>query len=213
MLFGYARVSTHDQDNALQVAALRAAGVHRVFEEKASGVSKRSALEALLYSIRAGDVVVVYKVDRFARSLADLLRVLARIEAAGASFRSLTEPIDTGSPVGRLMLQLLGSFAEFERSVIRERTEAGKRSAMARGVRFGRPRKIDVEALPSMRAQGLNARQIAEHFHCDTSTVTIWLLKLGLSPRGGSPARGKLARYKLNSSSGAARLALEKEVA
>ena len=113
MLFGYARVSTHDQDTALQVAALRSAKVDRVFEEKASGVMKRAALEALLYSVRAGDVIVVYKVDRFARSLADLLRILARIEAAGAAFRSLTEPIDTSTPVGRLMLQLLGSFAEF----------------------------------------------------------------------------------------------------
>lgn len=196
MLFGYARVSSHDQDTALQVAALRSAKVDRVFEEKASGVMKRAALEALLYSVRAGDVIVVYKVDRFARSLADLLRILARIEAAGAAFRSLTEPIDTSTPVGRLMLQLLGSFAEFERSVIYERTQAGRRSAMARGVRFGRPRKIDVEALPGLRAQGLNARQIAEHFNCDTSSVTIWLLKLGLSPRGGSPTRGKLNRYK-----------------
>lgn len=199
MLFGYARVSSHDQDTALQVAALRSANVDRVFEEKASGVMKRAALEALLYSVRAGEVIVVYKVDRFARSLADLLRILARIEAAGATFRSLTEAIDSSTPVGRLMLQLLGSFAEFERSVIYERTQAGRRSAMARGVRFGRPRKIEIEALPALRAQGLNARQIAERFNCDTSTVTIWLLKLGLSPRGGSPTRKKLARYKLSS--------------
>jgi DNA invertase Pin-like site-specific DNA recombinase len=195
MEFGYARVSGHDQDTSLQVATLRKAGVARIFEEKASGVKKRPALEALLYSIRSGDVIVVYKLDRFARSLADLLRILARIEAAGASFRSLTEAIDTSTPVGRLMLQLLGSFAEFERSVIWERTQAGRKSAVARGVRFGRPRKIDVEALPALTAQGLNARQIAELFDCDTSSVTTWLLKLGINPRGGVPRGRKLSRY------------------
>lgn len=197
MLVGYARVSTVVQDTALQVSALSAAGVDRLFQEKASGVLKRPALERMLYTLRAGDVVVVYKVDRLARSLSDLLRILARIEQAGAVFKSLTEPIDTGSAVGRLMLQLLGSFAEFERSVINERTEAGKRAAMARGVRFGRPRKIDVSALPGLRAQGLNARQIAELFDVDTSSVTTWLLKLGLNPRGSTTAR-KLARYRVH---------------
>ena len=197
MLFGYARVSTHDQDTSTQVAALEAAGVARIYEEKASGVLRRGMLEALLYSIRAGDVIVVYKVDRFARSLSDLLRILARIEAAGATFRSLTEPIDTASPVGRLMLQLLGSFAEFERSVIWERTQAGRLAALGRGVRFGRPRKIDVAALPGLRAQGLNARQIAELFDVDTSSVTTWLLKLGLNPRGVTTAR-KLVRYRVH---------------
>ncbi|MCH8180597.1 MAG: recombinase family protein [Proteobacteria bacterium] len=194
MLVGYARVSTHDQDTATQVDALRVAGVHRVFEEQASGVHKRPTLEALLYSVRRGDVVVVYKVDRFARSLADLLRILARIEALGASFRSLTEPIDTGTPVGRLMVQLLGSFAEFERSVIWERCSAGRQLAASRGVRFGRPRKIPVELLPMHRAQGLNARQIAEIYGVDTSSVTTWLCRLGLNPRGTSTAK-KLSRY------------------
>lgn len=194
MLFGYARVSTHDQDTGLQVAALRDAGVSLIFEEKASGVSKRSSLEALLYSVRAGDVIVVYKVDRFARSLADLLRILARIQALGASFRSLTEPIDTVTPVGRLMIQLLGSFAEFERSVIWERCHSGRERARANGVRFGRPRKIPVDELPGHRAAGLNARQIAEIYGVDTSSVTTWLLKLGINPRGPSRAV-KLRRY------------------
>jgi DNA invertase Pin-like site-specific DNA recombinase len=96
-----------------------------------------------------------------------------------------------------MMLQLLGCFAEFERSVILERTSAGIVSAKAKGVRFGRPRKIDVDALPGMRAQGLNARQIAEYFDCDTSSVTTWLLKLGINPRGGVSAALKLPRYRL----------------
>lgn len=183
MLFGYARVSTVDQDTALQVAALDAAGVGRLFQEKASGVLHRPALERLLYTLRAGDVVVVYKVDRLARSLSDLLRILARIEQAGAVFKSLTEPIDTGSAVGRLMLQLLGSFAEFERSVIRERCMAGRRAAVGRGVRFGRPRKVDVSALAGLVADGLTAGQIAERFSCDRSSVAHWLGQLGLNPR------------------------------
>jgi DNA invertase Pin-like site-specific DNA recombinase len=198
MLIGYARVSTHDQDTSTQVAMLRVAGVERLFDEQASGVRHRPALERLLYSLRRGDVVVVYKVDRFARSLADLLRVLARIEALGASFRSLTEPIDTSTPAGRLMLQLLGSFAEFERAVIWERTFVGRQAAAARGVRFGRPRKVDVAEVARLRKEGLNARQIAEHFGVDTSTVSLWLIKLGINPRGARAGRSrKYARYVL----------------
>lgn len=185
MLFGYARVSTVDQDTALQVAAFAAAGVDRIFEEKLSGVVRRPGLERVLYSLRAGDVLVVYKVDRLARSLSDLLRILERVELAGASFKSLTEPIDTGTPLGRLMLQLLGSFAEFERSVIRERCMAGRRAAEVRGVRFGRPRKVDVSALPALVDEGLNAGQIAARFGCDRSSVAHWLASLGLNPGRG----------------------------
>lgn len=197
MLFGYARVSTYDQDTAMQVAALNAAGVGRIYREKASGVRKRPVLEALLYSLRRGDVVVVYKIDRFARSLADLLRIIQRLDALGASFRSLTEPIDTSTSIGRLMLQLLGSFAEFERSVIWERTLAGRKAALSRGVRFGRPRKIDVDALPGLTAQGFNARQIAEMMSVDRSSVTTWLAKLGINPKGTASAK-KLVRYRLH---------------
>jgi DNA invertase Pin-like site-specific DNA recombinase len=196
VLIGYARVSTHDQDTATQVDALSRAGVSRIFEEQASGVKHRPTLEALLYSLRAGDTVVVYKIDRFARSLSDLLRILARIDQLGASFKSLTEPIDTTTPLGRLMLQLLGSFAEFERSVIYERCTAGRELARSRGVRFGRPRLTPVHALPGHIADGLNASQIARLYGLDTSTVSVWLQKLGLAPRG--PGRStKLLRYKL----------------
>jgi DNA invertase Pin-like site-specific DNA recombinase len=198
VLIGYARVSTHDQDTTIQVTALASAGVVRVFQEHASGVKPRLELERLLYSIRRGDVVVVFKVDRFARSLSDLLRILQRIDAAGASFRSLTEPIDTSSPVGRLMVQLLGSFAEFERAVIWERTSAGRLAALDRGVRFGRPRKVDPLRIAELRGEGLNARQIAECFGVDTSTVGTWLIKLGLNSRGDRAGRSaKYSRYRL----------------
>lgn len=194
MLIGYARVSTYDQDTSIQRAELARVGVVRLFHEKASGVAKRIELERLLYSLRAGDTVVVYKLDRLARSLVGLLRVIERITSAGASVRSLTEPVDTSSPAGRLMVQLLGSFAEFERAVIWERTQAGLQAARVRGVRFGRPRKIPVEALPGHVSRGLNARQIAELYGVDTSSVSLWLCRLGINPRGYSRSK-KLHRY------------------
>lgn len=171
MFFGYARVSTDDQETALQRDALHRAGVHRVFEEKRSGAAARPRLEALLYCLRPGDVVIVYKVDRLARSLVDLLRILARIEQAGASFRSLTEPLDTGSPVGRMLLQLLGCFAEFERAVIRERCQAGREAARRRGVRFGRPAKFSRAQLLELVDSGESQSAIARRFGVHPSSV------------------------------------------
>ncbi len=135
-------MSSTEQETTLQRDALRRAKVRRIVEEKRSSLQARPALEALLDVLAPGDIVVVYKVDRFARSLADLLRILDRIEAAGASFRSLTEPIDTASPAGRMMMHLLGAFAEFERSMIRERSMAGQLAAVERGARLGRPRAL-----------------------------------------------------------------------
>ena len=145
MLVGYARVSTTDQETDLQRDALNAAGVTRIFQEKRSSLCRRPVLECLLYTLRAGDVLVVYKIDRLARSLPDLLRILERLKTQGASFRSLTEPIDTTSPVGLLILQMLGAVAQFERSLIRERAMAGQVAAYRRGVRIGRPRSLDAD--------------------------------------------------------------------
>ncbi len=130
MLLGYARVSTDDQDTAAQVAALRAAGAGRIFTERASGGRwDRPELHRLLDQIRAGDVVVVWKLDRLSRSLRDLLHLMDRLEAAGAGFRSLTEAVDTTTPAGRMMVQMVGAFAEFERAMVRERTRAGLAAA------------------------------------------------------------------------------------
>lgn len=144
MLVGYARVSTQDQDTALQCEAFRAAGVSVIYEEKASGAKfNRPVLWQCLGKLGSGDQFVIYKLDRVARSLADLLRILDKIEKSGATIRSLTEPIDTGTPAGRLMLQILGAMAEFERSLIRERSIAGQREAMARGVHCGRKPSVD----------------------------------------------------------------------
>lgn len=171
MVVGYARVSSVDQDTSLQIAAFRRAGITRVYQEKRSGVGSRPELVRVFYMLRRGDVLTVYKVDRLARSLSDLLAILSRLEALSVGFRSLTEPIDTSSPVGRMMLQILGAFAEFERSMIRERCAAGRASALARGVRIGRPPKIDDAALIRLVGEGLSSRQIALQFSCDSSSV------------------------------------------
>lgn len=176
MHVGYARVSSDDQDTALQRDALNRAGVQTVVEEKRSGVGARPALEGLLDDLKPGQVVTVYKVDRLARSLVDLLRILNRIECAGATFRSLTEPIETGTALGRLMLQLLGSFAEFERSMIRERCAAGQRAAMARGVKWGRPRRLDWGEVFRLSQAGHSVRDLAVRFGVHHTSIR-WVLR------------------------------------
>jgi DNA invertase Pin-like site-specific DNA recombinase len=145
MLLGYARVSKgDDQTNALQVRALRAAGCRRIFEEAASGGRwDRPELHRLLDQLREGDVVVVWKLDRLSRSLKDVLHIMERIAVAGAGFRSLTESVDTTTPAGRMMMQMVGAFAEFERAMIRERTSAGLAAARAEGRVGGRRPKLD----------------------------------------------------------------------
>ena len=185
MLIGYARVSTVDQDTALQRDALKRAGVERVFQEKKSAVSARPELDRALKALKPGDVLVVYKVDRLARSLSHLLSILRRIEEANAEFRSLTEPIDTTTPAGRLMLQLLGAFAEFERSLIRERSQAGVRAAVESGVVLGRPRQFDyLEAARLKRDEGLSARAVGERLGVSKRAVE-YGLSIVRSGRGG----------------------------
>src|SRR5262245_56855505 len=146
MLIGYARVSKRDeQDTVLQVRALKKAGVKRMFEESASGGRwDRPELQRMLDQLREGDIVVVWKLDRLSRSLKDLLLILDKIEKAGAGFRSLTEHVDTTGPAGRMLMQLLGAFAEFERAMIRERTRAGLDAARAEGRRGGRRPRLSV---------------------------------------------------------------------
>jgi DNA invertase Pin-like site-specific DNA recombinase len=144
-LLGYARVSRgDDQSNTLQARALRAAGCRRIFEEAASGGRwDRPELHRLLDHLRAGDTVVVWKLDRLSRSLKDVLHIMERIAEAGAGFRSITENIDTTTPAGRMMMQMVGSFAEFERAMIRERTSAGLAAARAEGRIGGRRKKLN----------------------------------------------------------------------
>lgn len=138
VLVGYARVSTEQQETRLQLDALHEAGVARVYQDKASAVACRPALEAALASMRPGDTLVVWKLDRLARSLSDLLRLIERLGHLGASFKSLTEPVDTSTPMGVFVVQVLGAVAQLERSLIIQRTTAGIHAARSRGVQWGR---------------------------------------------------------------------------
>jgi len=130
----------------MQLDALERVGVDKVFSEKVSAVGKRPELARLLSVVKEGDEVVVYKLDRLARSLKHLLEIVERLECAGCGLRSVTEAIDTRSLAGRMMLQVLGAMAEFERGLICERVTAGVRAAKARGVTLGRPRVLSREA-------------------------------------------------------------------
>jgi DNA invertase Pin-like site-specific DNA recombinase len=142
-MFGYARVSTRDQDLTGQVAELTAAGCAKVYREKVSGAKiDRAELGKVIARLESGDVLVVTRLDRLARSTRDLLNVIDAVSKRGAGFRSLKDAwADTTSAHGRLMLTVLGGLAEFERELIRARTGEGRKRAQERGVRFGRPRK------------------------------------------------------------------------
>lgn len=153
MLIGYARVSTQDQSPRLQLDALEAAGCGRTFTERASGAQRdRPELGAALDYARGGDTLVVWRLDRLARSLRQLIETVEGMEARGVGLRSLTEAIDTATPGGRLVFQIFGALAEFERQVIRERTAAGLAAARARGRRGGRPPALAAKDLAAARA-------------------------------------------------------------
>ena len=143
MLIGYARVSTGEQDTAAQSAALKAAGCEVIFSEKASGGRwDRPELHKLLRELRKGDVLLVWKLDRLSRSLRDVLTIMERVQERKAGFRSLTEAVDTTTPAGRMMMQMVGAFAEFERAMLKERTKAGLDAARKEGRIGGRPPKL-----------------------------------------------------------------------
>src|SRR3954451_5092599 len=144
MKLGYARVSTEDQRLDLQRARLKEAGCGRVFEEKISGAARqRPALERLLQELRADDILVVSRLDRLARSTAELLRIAEVIREKDAGLQSLEEPwADTTTPAGRMVLTMFAGVAEFERALIRHRTDEGRQAAKRRGVSFGRPQKL-----------------------------------------------------------------------
>lgn len=153
MLVGYARVSTQDQNPSLQTDALQAAGCERVFTEKASGAQRdRPELTAAISYMRPGDTLVVWKLDRLARSMKQLIETVEGLEDRGIGFRSLTEAIDTTTPGGKLVFHIFGSLAEFERAIIKERTRAGLDAAKARGRIGGRPAKLSPEDLKAAKA-------------------------------------------------------------
>jgi DNA invertase Pin-like site-specific DNA recombinase len=172
--YGYARVSTNGQDLSAQDAELRAAGCAKVFKEKASGAD-RPELAKAIGRLEEGDVLVVTRLDRLARSTRDLLNVIAAIADRGAGFKSLKDAwADTTTAHGRLMLTVLGGLAEFERELIRARTGEGRKRAKDRGVKFGRPRKMTPhqrqEAIQRLIA-GETQADVARTYNVDAATI------------------------------------------
>jgi DNA invertase Pin-like site-specific DNA recombinase len=187
MLIGYARVSTQDQDTQAQIAALQAAGCERIFKEKASGGRwERPELHRLLDQLDEGDLVVVWKLDRLSRSLKDVLALMEQIEASGAGFRSLTEAIDTTSPGGRMMMQIVGAFAEFERAMLKERTLNGLSAARAQGRIGGRRPKLKLaqqqEIVRLVNSGQKSAADAARLFEVHPATVTRILQRAQTAP-------------------------------
>jgi DNA invertase Pin-like site-specific DNA recombinase len=175
--FGYARVSTRDQDLASQVAALQAAGCGNIFKEKASGTrTDRPELAKAIRRLEVGDVLIVTRLDRLARSTRDLLNILDAVAKAGASFKSLADTwADTTTAHGKLLLTVLGGLAEFERELIRARTDDGRKRAKARGVKFGRPVKLTThqrqEALQRL-ADGAVQADLARSYGVSEATIS-----------------------------------------
>jgi len=155
MKYGYARVSTDDQTTALQRAALTKAGCKTIFKDEglSGATTKRPALVRCLKKLEHGDTLMVWKLDRLGRSLRDLITMLDDLKHRGVKFRSLTEAIDTETPTGRAMWQMIGVLAELERSLISERTRAGVKDAKSRGVRFGRKPKLTAHQIDHARKQ------------------------------------------------------------
>lgn len=152
MVFGYARVSTQDQNLSLQIAALKKYGCDTIFSEKKSGVKQRPELERMIDIIRTGDIVVIWKIDRLARSLSELIAVSELLKTKGVDLVSIDGNVDTTTAVGRMFFQITGAFAEFERNLIVERTKAGLAEAKKRGVQFGRKKGLTPEGKKKARA-------------------------------------------------------------
>ncbi len=184
MRIGYARVSTQDQHQELQLDALAAADCEQVFQEKASGKNKdRPELETCLKVLRQGDTLVVWRLDRLGRSLKDLVEIVHTLEARGVSFQSLTESIDTTNAGGKLVFHVFAALAEFERNLIRERTIAGLAAARARGRMGGRKVKMskaDVQKAATMLLNPLISKtEVAKHFGVSRVTLNLALGREG----------------------------------
>ena len=176
MKIGYARVSTLDQNLELQLKALKRAGCRKIFREKVSGFNRqRPEFQRMIDQIRSGDVIVVWKLDRLARSTRDLLNTVETINEAGGKFQSISEPwANTTTHAGKMIMTVFAGIAEFERDLIRERTGAGREAARQRGVRFGRPRKLDagqVKVAEQLLSEGKAVRDIARTFKVHEATI------------------------------------------
>ncbi|MCK5791907.1 MAG: recombinase family protein [Ketobacter sp.] len=176
MIIGYARVSTSDQNATLQTDALTNAGCERIYEESKSGKSKdRPELTRCLDTLRRGDILIVWRLDRLGRSLKDLIEIVSELESKGVGFQSLNESIDTTSPSGKLIFHVFAALSEFERSLIQERTKAGLAAARARGRKGGRPKKLSSDQIRKAKAMLtdplMTKSEVAKHF--GVSRVTL----------------------------------------
>lgn len=172
-LFGYARVSTTDQDLGLQVAALKAAGCQTIRSEKKSGIerSARTELQVLLDFLREGDTLVVTRIDRLARSMKDLQDIVHELKGRGVLLKATEQPIDTGTAAGKAFLDMLGVFAEFETNLRKERQAEGIAAAKVRGVYKGGKPRIDPEAVRRLAADGMRPAHIARQLGISRGTV------------------------------------------
>jgi DNA invertase Pin-like site-specific DNA recombinase len=182
MRIGYARVSTKDQNLDLQLKALKKAGCQKIFRERLSGYTQqRPEFQRMLDQVRPSDTIIVWKLDRLARSTRDLLNTMEAIAEAGGKFQSLSEPwANTTTHAGKMIMTVFAGIAEFERDLIRERTGAGREAAKKRGVQFGRPRKLNpnqVQLALQLLSEGKAVRDIARTF--DVHEATIYRLAMG----------------------------------
>ncbi|ERP98384.1 resolvase [Labrenzia sp. C1B10] len=171
--YGYARVSTIEQDPSIQVEALKKAGCEIVREEKVSGSSRvgRTELNALLEFLREGDTLMVTRIDRLARSIGDLQDIVRELQERGVDLQATEQPIDTKSAAGRAFLGMLGVFAEFETNIRRERQMEGIAKAKAKGVYRGRKPSVDVEQVKKLKVEGLGASEIAKRLKIGRASV------------------------------------------
>ena len=193
MLVGYGMVSTADQSTDLQTDALTAQGCERIFVERASGAQRdRPELKAALEYLRKGDTLVVWRLDRLARSLKQLIETVEDLEAHGIGFMSLTENLDTTTPGGKLVFHIFAGLAEFERSIVRERVNAGLQAAKARGRVGGRPRLIsddDITAAKAMLKDGkFTVAEVAKRIGCSPATLYRYLPSARSVVTRGEPA-------------------------
>lgn len=188
MKIGYARVSARDQSPDLQIDALNKAGCERIYQDVASGAkSARPGLDKLLGDVRSGDTIVFWKLDRLGRSLRHLVELVSDLSARGIGLQSLSDPIDTTSAQGRLIFNLFASLAEFERELIRERTQAGLSAARARGRTGGRPKGLSAQAESTAmaaetlyRERRLSVNAISERLHISKGTLYRYLRYRGV---------------------------------
>jgi DNA invertase Pin-like site-specific DNA recombinase len=174
---GYARVSTADQNLDLQVSALRSAGCEKIFEDQgiSGATEKRPGLNAAFRSLKAGDTLIVWRLDRLGRSIRHLIEIITRLQKRGVEFRSVTENIDTTSAGGRMIFHVIAAMAEFERSLISERTIAGMAAARERGQHFGRKPSLTAaqcqEAFQSLYRDGAHPAEVASKYRVHPRTL------------------------------------------